>query len=274
MPTHPRDRFHSIVAEAIEVDHLTINGNSITDTAVLLGSGDIIDMNGEDDALVLDANGDTTISAPTDDQIDIGIGGADDFTFTANTLTALDGSEIDTDTINETTSGAGVTIDGVLVKDGGIELADAAAIAADVVSEKSSAAGVTVDGLLIKDAALQAWKTNIIAKTADFNVSAAESGCTYEIGAADKTATLPATAPGLRFRFVLATAALSAGAGFAVSPNANDAIMGNGFTTADNKDAICAGSGDRVGDSIEVEGDAAGAGWFIRSVIGTWTRET
>lgn len=55
------------------------------------------------------------------------------------------------DVIAEATTGAGVTVDGVLNKDGGIVLADAAAIAADVVSEKTSAAGVTVDGVLNKD---------------------------------------------------------------------------------------------------------------------------
>jgi len=44
--------------------------------------------------LVLDADGDTTITADTDDQIDIKIAGADDFQFTANTFTAQSGSSI------------------------------------------------------------------------------------------------------------------------------------------------------------------------------------
>ena len=44
--------------------------------------------------LVLDADGDTTITADTDDQIDIKIAGADDFRFTANTFTAQSGSSI------------------------------------------------------------------------------------------------------------------------------------------------------------------------------------
>ena len=43
---------------------------------------------------VLDADGDTSLTADTDDQIDIKIGGADDFRFTANTFTALSGSSI------------------------------------------------------------------------------------------------------------------------------------------------------------------------------------
>jgi len=44
--------------------------------------------------LDLDADGNTSIQADTDDQIDIEIGGADDFQFTANTFTALAGSTI------------------------------------------------------------------------------------------------------------------------------------------------------------------------------------
>ena len=43
---------------------------------------------------VLDADGDTSITADTDDQIDIKIAGADDFSFTANTFTAATGSSI------------------------------------------------------------------------------------------------------------------------------------------------------------------------------------
>lgn len=54
----------------------------------------VVDLNGVANALVLDANGDTHISAPTDDQIDIAIGGADDFTITANSFNILSGSAI------------------------------------------------------------------------------------------------------------------------------------------------------------------------------------
>ena len=52
-----------------------------------------LDLNGQE--LILDANANTSITADTDDQIDIKIGGADDFQFTANTFTALSGSTID-----------------------------------------------------------------------------------------------------------------------------------------------------------------------------------
>jgi hypothetical protein len=50
------------------------------------------DLNGTE--LILDADGDTSITADTDDQIDIKIAGADDFTITANKFDALAGSNI------------------------------------------------------------------------------------------------------------------------------------------------------------------------------------
>ena len=105
------------VAGATTVVALTASG--------LVTAGAKIDMNGTE--LILDADADTSITADTDDQIDIRIAGADDFTFTANDFTALSGSVISTDNINETTSGSGVTIDGVLLKDGNITMSGLAA---------------------------------------------------------------------------------------------------------------------------------------------------
>lgn len=86
----------------------TITGNMVFNSATL-------DVNGNE--LILDADGDTSITSDTDDQIDVKIAGADDFQFTANTFTALSGSTIKANTIAETTSASGVTIDGVLLKD-------------------------------------------------------------------------------------------------------------------------------------------------------------
>jgi hypothetical protein len=73
------------------------------------------DMNGTE--LILDADADTSITADTDDQIDFKLNGADDFRMTANTFTALSGSAISTNTINETTAANGVTVDGLNIKD-------------------------------------------------------------------------------------------------------------------------------------------------------------
>lgn len=66
---------------------------------------------------------------------------------------------IKADVIAESTAATGVTVDGVLVKDGGITLASGARAYADIISEATSAAGVTVDGCLIKDGRAAALAT-------------------------------------------------------------------------------------------------------------------
>lgn len=53
------------------------------------------------------------------------------------------------DTISELTSGAGVTIDSTLIKDGGATLSGTLSV--DTIAEKTSGAGVTADGVLLKD---------------------------------------------------------------------------------------------------------------------------
>ena len=92
---------------------------TLTADDIVLGAG-VLDLNGG--KLVLDSNANTSIHASTDDQIDFEISGADDFVMIANIFRALSGSVLETDTINETTSAAGVTIDSVVIKDGGITL--------------------------------------------------------------------------------------------------------------------------------------------------------
>ena len=62
------------------------------------------DLNGNE--LVLDVDGDTSIAADTDDQIDIKIAGADDFKFSANAMNVLSGSTLTID------SGATITNSG------------------------------------------------------------------------------------------------------------------------------------------------------------------
>ena len=75
-----------------------------------LTKAQLVDMNANE--LILDLDADTSLHASTDDQIDIKIGGADDFTFTANTFTALAGSSIVLPALSVTSS---ATISGVQV---------------------------------------------------------------------------------------------------------------------------------------------------------------
>lgn len=58
---------------------------------------------------------------------------------------------IETNDISEASSGAGITIDGALLKDGSVTVGTGGAIVTDTVSEKTAGAGVTVDGALLKD---------------------------------------------------------------------------------------------------------------------------
>tara|TARA_R100001594_G_scaffold7401_2_gene20040 strand:+ start:539 stop:1054 length:516 start_codon:yes stop_codon:yes gene_type:complete len=68
----------------------TVTNNGTANGFVTAGA---LDLNGA--SLTVDADADTTITADTDDQIDIMIAGADDFTFTANSFNVLAGSQID-----------------------------------------------------------------------------------------------------------------------------------------------------------------------------------
>jgi hypothetical protein len=64
------------------------------------------DLNGQE--LVLDADGDTSITADTDDQIDIKLSGSDDFTITANKFDVLAGSTLKVSGVETWTKGADV----------------------------------------------------------------------------------------------------------------------------------------------------------------------
>ena len=93
--------------------NFTVSGTTLTivGTAILSGikgyaihtSGAVpstlaskLDTNGVSDALILDADADTTISADTDDQIDFKAGGTDVMSMTATGLTINDGTTITT----------------------------------------------------------------------------------------------------------------------------------------------------------------------------------
>ena len=74
---------------------------------VIASSTESWDVNGSE--LILDVDGDTSLHANTDDQIDVQISGADDFRFTANSFNALSGSTLSID------SGATISNSGTLV---------------------------------------------------------------------------------------------------------------------------------------------------------------
>ena len=85
------DSFETTIAITDPTADRTITLPNATGTVALQNAS--IDMNGTE--LILDADADTSITADTDDQIDIKIAGADDFTFTANKLDVLSGSTLE-----------------------------------------------------------------------------------------------------------------------------------------------------------------------------------
>lgn len=92
-----------------------------------------------------------------------------------------------------------------------------------------------------------------------------------QVVTADATITLPSTVAGYSYTIVNGGQGSTDGTiAINVSPAALDKIMGNGFTSADNKDAI--NTNGNYGDSITLVGDGAN-GWVVREVVGTWTRE-
>ena len=132
-----------------------------------------VDLNGVE--LILDADQDTSISADTDDTIDIKIAGADDFQFTANTFTALAGSSVVIPDGGLTLASTAVTstaaelnlLDGVsgLVQADLTKLAavDATAVELNLIdggTARGTTALATGDGILINDGGTMAM-TNV-----------------------------------------------------------------------------------------------------------------
>jgi len=119
-------------------DHAT-NPNLVDSGIASTGDHDL-----DGNEFILDADADTSITADTDDQIDIKIAGADDFQFTANTFTAQAGSTIAAQALTATTvtasgivktddtTDASSTTDGSLQTDGGLSVAKDAVIGDDL----------------------------------------------------------------------------------------------------------------------------------------------
>lgn len=106
-------------------------------------------------------------------------------------------------------------------------------------------------------------------------LTAAQTGQKF-VGAEDAVFTLPAAAAatkGVWYEFEVG--ALSTGTGLSISPAAADAIGGNGLTVVLDKDLICTGATDRLGDMVRIycTGVAGATAWRIEAVIGTWAKE-
>lgn len=105
---------------------------------------------------------------------------------------------------------------------------------------------------------------------ATYTVTEADHGKTLVATIADTVVTLPPTLAGFEVEVLAAVASTTTG--LSLSPDAADQIIGNGFTAADDKDAINTAATDVVGDLLRVKGNGT-TGWYITNVIGTWARE-
>lgn len=106
--------------------------------------------------------------------------------------------------------------------------------------------------------------------SANDTMAEGDSGTVKLIDTDEVVITLPATAPGMTFTFVNAGA--DGEVGFAISPNSDDKIMGNGLTSANNKDLINTKLTAKKGDYVTLVGDGED-GWYIQSIRGVFTRE-
>lgn len=83
---------------------------------------------------------------------------------------------------------------------------------------------------------------------------------------ATATVTLPSTVAGYVYPIRVGADSITV----SVSPAAADKIMGNGFTSADNKDLVF--TNQPIGSYVVLHGDGAN-GWVVARVKGTATRE-
>jgi len=111
-----------------------------------------------------------------------------------------------------------------------------------------------------------------VAKSANYTVTAADSGLVINV-TASCTITLPAIAAGTSSVRAIVRVGKE-GITVNVSPNSADKIVGNGFTAADDKDAIA--TNQPAGSFLELLGvneATTDSAWTVQHVLGTWTRE-
>lgn len=81
-----------IAAEILTASDLNAEFNNILNNAITLISPLTAALDADGKEIILDADGDTSVTADTDDQIDFKISGSDDFKMTANLFDILSGS--------------------------------------------------------------------------------------------------------------------------------------------------------------------------------------
>lgn len=118
----------------------------------------------------------------------------------------------------------------------------------------------------------QALKTGEQSENVEDNKTLDEGdiGVVQNVTVDAKTITLPATVVG--YSYTIRNGGADGAVAVTVSPNANDKIMGNGYTSEDNKDAVNTKTTAKKGDYIKLVGDGVN-GWMITEVVGTWAKQ-
>ena len=98
-----------IAGETLTAAELNSEFANILNNPISLISPLVAALDADGKEIILDSDGDTSITADTDDQIDIRIAGSDDFTLTANKFDVLAGSTLKVTGIETLTKGADVT---------------------------------------------------------------------------------------------------------------------------------------------------------------------
>lgn len=107
--------------------------------------------------------------------------------------------------------------------------------------------------------------------TANKTLDEGDSGVAQVVNA-NATITLPATVVGTTYTIIVGGEGESdSEIDVTISPNAADKIMGNGYTSADDKDIVCTNGRSGV-DFVTLVGDGVN-GWFVQACSGTWTRQ-
>lgn len=97
-----------------------------------------------------------------------------------------------------------------------------------------------------------------------------DSGVVQVVDTDTVVVTLPATVVGSVY--IIENGGADGAVLVTVSPNASDKLMGNGFTSADNKDALNTKATAKKGDRIVLVGDGVN-GYYFAEVVGIWARE-
>lgn len=104
-------------------------------------------------------------------------------------------------------------------------------------------------------------------KSANYTLTAADSGKITYVDTDAFDLTLPATVVG--YTYTIINAGLDGAVLVTISPNVNDKIVGGGLTGSNDGDLTNTKSSAKRGDYVRLVADGVN-GWFVQELRGTW----